>query len=146
MSGNAARNREKPYLTGDAALDPKWTRKAWALYGDEKLRLSLDGHRAQLSGECPRCEHPMSGVYPIAVHVDRLGPDLDRWAGGDRIGRFGGGGGRFEDTLAPLPDEVEAGKQLELAFTCTCSQPHPGKPVGTASGCGVSFSFFVTVP
>jgi hypothetical protein len=143
-----AKKRELRFVTGDAAREPKWTEKAWTFYKDDKLRLSLRGSEARLSGECPRCGHPLSDGHPLALTMDRLestggGRPV---GGGSSVGALGGGGGAFDETLAPIEyEDVDvADEELELVFTCACTLTHRDRPEGK-SGCGVYFSLFVTL-
>ena len=109
-------------------LSQDWTDQADKLLREKTIVANcvtkiVDGQpliTVQMDGICPRCKHRLS----------------------QRILHSAVG---FTSTVSDGVAKVDNKIPVEMGFECDCGEAHLGRPTGTLTGCGISFTLWVFI-
>lgn len=73
-----------------------------------------------LSGPCPRCGDPIPQTIVLSAVTEK-------------VSAFS-----YESPIRAAGDEP-----VKVVVSCTCSEPHDGRPTAKTSGCGINFALLM---
>jgi hypothetical protein len=121
-SGSPADSQRVPYET-DAPNAYKWTEKAYDLLEKGDLTASVKSasgiSTATVAGDCPYCGDNVN----FSEVLDAVT--------GESIATLG-----RQDSQSALPDDEG---YVPLTVSCSCTEPHAGRPADINHGCGINF-------